>query len=154
MPLHDDAYGLLYKINVDTCMGMSCACMRAVCVCMCLFGVWSMTQEAQALLPLLLQRGDHHPARDELHKACACIVQRLCILSVIAIYTIAICILTIHIQHSCDNEGSLSELRVPLLSGYNKLYLEESDVVYSASTSDLQSYYFLSKPVHALNKCE
>ena len=55
--------------------------------------------------------------------------------------TIAICILPIHFQHSYDNEGSLSELRVPLLSGYNKLYLEESDVVYSASTKDLQSYY-------------
>ena len=38
------------------------------------FGVWSMGQEAQALLPLLLRRGDHHPARDELHKVCACIV--------------------------------------------------------------------------------
>ena len=36
-----------------------------------------MGQEAQALLPLLLRRGDHHPARDELHKVCACIVQRL-----------------------------------------------------------------------------
>ena len=49
--------------------------------------------------------------------------------------------LPIHYQHSCDNEGSLSELRVPLLSGYNKLYVEESDVLYSASTSNLQSYY-------------
>ena len=55
--------------------------------------------------------------------------------------TIAICILPIHFQYSCDDEVSLSELRVPLLSGYNKLYLEESDVVYSASTNNLQSYY-------------
>ena len=54
---------------------------------------------------------------------------------------IAICMLRIHFQHSCDDEGSLSELRVPLLSGYNKLYPEESDVVYSASTKNLQSYY-------------
>ena len=87
-----------YCIIVDTCMSMSCVCKRVVCVfvcvcmrlvcvyvfvCMCLFGIWSMGQEAQALLPLLLRRGDHHPARDELHKVCACIVQRLCILSVI-----------------------------------------------------------------------
>ena len=67
------------------------------------------------------------------------------------IVILAICILPFHFQLSCDDEVSLSQLRVPLLSGYNKLYLEESDalysastsnnVVYSASTSDLQSYY-------------
>ena len=46
-------------------------------------------------------------------------------------------------QCFCDDEGSQSQLLVPLLSDCDKMYPRESEeeVLYSAPTNDLESFY-------------
>ena len=48
-----------------------------------------------------------------------------------------------HFQCFCDDEGSESQLLVPLLSSCDKMYPKESEeeVLYSAPTKDLESFY-------------